>query len=97
MADCAVATEYPEVGNRQPQKSRNGQAPDVPDKDLLMEQILDGLRATPQGEVLKRIATLPNIRRGKVLNIRRQLSVGTYKVAGRLDRVMDRVLATISG
>jgi hypothetical protein len=97
MADCTVVTEYSEVGSRKPQKLRIDQGPDVPDKDLLMERILDGLRATPKGEVLKRIAALPDIRRGKVVNIRRQLAVGNYKVAGRLNRVMDRLLAIITG
>jgi hypothetical protein len=98
MADCAVVTGYSETGNRDPKKLRNDEEPEItPDKDLLMEQILDGLRATPQREVLKRIAILPDIRRGKVVNIRRQLTVGTYKVAGRLDRVIDRILAIITG
>ncbi len=98
MANYAVATECPEVEHRKPQKIRNDQEPDlVPDEDLLMEQILDGLRTTPLGEVLKRIAALPDIRRGKVLNIRRQLTVETYKVAKRLDRAIDRVLAKVTG
>jgi hypothetical protein len=97
MADCTVVTKDPEAGNRKSQILRNDQKPDAPDQDILMEQILVDLRTTPQGRVLKRIATLSDIRRGKVLNIRRQLTVGTYKVAKRLDRVMDRLLAIISG
>jgi hypothetical protein len=60
--------------------------------DPLMEQILENMDMTPPEEVLKRIASLPDIRRGKVLDIRRQLREGTYEVAGRLDRALDRVL-----
>jgi hypothetical protein len=61
-----------------------------------MEQILENLNATPQEEVLKRITSLPDIRRGKVLDIHRQLTEGTYEVADRLDRAIDRVLEAIS-
>ena len=57
-----------------------------------MAQILEDLSTTPPEEVLKRIASLPDIRRGKVLSIRRQLTEETYEVAGRLDGVIDRVL-----
>ena len=32
----------------------------APDKDLIMEQILENLNTTPIGKVLKKIATLPN-------------------------------------
>ena len=57
-----------------------------------MEQILEDLNTTPPEEVLQRIASSPDIRRGKVLTIRRRITEGTYEVAGRLDRVIDRVL-----
>ena len=57
-----------------------------------MEQILEDLSTTPPEEVLKKIASLSDIRRGKVLDIRRRLTEGTYDVAGRLDMAMDRVL-----
>ena len=98
MAKCATATECPAVEHRKPQKFQKDQKPCiVPDRDLLMKRILDSLRATPPGEVLKRLAALPDIRRGKVLNIRHQLAAGTYKVTGRLNRVIDRVLAIITG
>jgi hypothetical protein len=43
-----------------------------------------------------RITFLPDIRRDKVLNIRRQLTEGTYEVADRLDGAIDRVLEAIA-
>jgi hypothetical protein len=57
-----------------------------------MEQILEDLSTTPQEEVLERIASLPRTRQDKVLDIRRQVMEGTYAVASRLDRAIDRVL-----
>ena len=39
----------------------------APDKDLVMEQILDNIHNTPIGQVLKKIASLPEIRREKVV------------------------------
>ena len=82
---------------RKPQDARYDQGCDTsPDGDVLMEHILENMNTTPPEEVLKRITSLPNIRRGKVLDIRRQLTEGTYEVAGRLDRAIDRVLEAIT-
>jgi hypothetical protein len=64
----------------------------VADDDLLMEQILDNVNNTPIGQVLKRIASLPEVRQEKVLGIRRQLTDGDYDLNRRLDAAMDRVL-----
>ena len=61
-----------------------------------MERILGNMNSTPQEEVLKRIASLPDIRRGKVLRIHRQVTEGTYPVVNRLDEAMDRVLEVIT-
>jgi len=47
--------------------------------------------------VLRRIASLFGVRRGKVLNIRRQIAQGTYNVEDRLERATDRVLEEVSG
>ncbi len=62
------------------------------DGDEVMEAILENIHATPIGRVLKRISTLPEIRKGKVLNMRRQITAGTYDVSDRLDQALDRVL-----
>jgi len=61
-----------------------------------MERILENMNTTPQEEVLKKIAPLPEIRRRKVLDIRRQITEGTYEVADWLDRTIDRVLEAIT-
>ena len=60
--------------------------------DEEMEAILENIHATPIGRVLKRISTLPEIRKGKVLNLRRQITAGTYDVSDRLDEALESVL-----
>jgi hypothetical protein len=62
------------------------------DGDEVMEAILENIHATPIGRVLKRISTLPEIRKGKVLNLRRQITDGTYDVSDRLDAALDSVM-----
>ena len=62
------------------------------DGDLIMEQILDNLNTTPIGQVLKKIASLPEVRGEKVLDVRQQLTCGNYDLSERLDVALDRVL-----
>jgi hypothetical protein len=62
------------------------------DDDLLMEQILENMNTTPIGKVLKKVASLPEVRRQKVLNVRRQLSEGNYDLNERLDQALEKVL-----
>ena len=62
------------------------------DKDVIMEQILENINRTPLGQVLKRIACLPEVRQQKVLRLRRQITAGRYDLTERLDEVVDRVL-----
>ncbi len=66
------------------------------EQDLLMEQILDNINTTPIGRVLKRIASLPEVRKEKVLDVRQQLSRGKYRVNERLDVALDRVLEDLT-
>lgn len=66
------------------------------DKDLLMEHILDNLNTTPIGQVLRTIAALPESRRFKVLDVRRQLTDGSYDVSGHLDDALERVLEDLT-
>ena len=63
-----------------------------PDNDLVMEQILNNINTTPIGQVLRKIASLPEIRREKVLDVRRQLTEGKYDLNQRLDVALDKVL-----
>jgi len=62
------------------------------ENDLLMEQILDNMNHTPIGQVLKKIAALPDARRQKVLRVRRQLTEGKYELNERLDLALEKVL-----
>jgi len=62
------------------------------DKDLIMEQILENINTTPIGQVLKRIASLPEVRKEKVLDVRRQLTEGKYDLNERLEIALDKVL-----
>ena len=64
----------------------------APDDDLVMEQILDNINNTPIGQVLKKIASLPEVRKEKVLNLRRQITKGEYDLNERLDVAVDKVL-----
>ena len=68
----------------------------APDEDLIMEQILANINNTPIGQVLKRIASLPEIRRQKVLHIRQQLTQGNYNLNKRLDIALDKVLEDLT-
>jgi len=65
-------------------------------KDLLMEQILENLNKTPIGQVLQKIASLPEVRKDKVLDVRRQLTDGKYDVNERLDIALDKVLEDLT-
>jgi len=66
------------------------------DKDLVMEQILKNIHNTPIGQVLKRIASLPELRQQKVLDLRRRLTEGNYDVTERLDVALDKVLEDLT-
>lgn len=97
MARTAAVIEPQPTDRRKSRDARNDRERDTsPNGDVLMAQIRENMNTTPREEVLKRIASLPDIRRGKVLDIRRQLTEGTYEVMGRLDKAMDRVLKAIT-
>jgi hypothetical protein len=66
------------------------------DRDLVMEQILESIDVTPIGRVLKQIASLPEMRREKILSLRRQITEGRYDVKQRLDMALDRVLEDLT-
>ena len=65
-------------------------------EDMLLEQILENVNSTPIGQVLKKIASLPEVRKKKVLNVRQQLSEGHYDLNERLDRALDKVLEDLT-
>jgi hypothetical protein len=66
------------------------------DKDFMMEQILENIENTPLGRVLQRIASLPEIRREKILRVRRQITEGRYDLTERLDQALDKVLERLT-
>jgi hypothetical protein len=68
----------------------------APDKDLIMEQILENLNTTPIGKVLKKIASLPEVRKEKVLDVRQQLTEGKYELNEHLDFALDKVLEDLT-
>jgi hypothetical protein len=82
-------------------RSQNGQVnhaekKSASEEDLLMEEILENLNTTPMGQVLKRIASLPEVRKDKVLSVRRQLTDGKYELNERLNIVLDKVLEDLT-
>ena len=66
------------------------------EQDLLMEEIINNLNNTPVGQVLKKLAALPEVRQQKVLNVRQQLPSGSYDLSERLDVVLDKVLEELT-
>lgn len=62
------------------------------ENDLLAEDILDGPQPGPIGQLLEKIAALPEIRQEKVISIRNRLSRGQYNPDEHLDVALDRVL-----
>jgi hypothetical protein len=66
------------------------------DEDSVMEQILENIQSTPLGIVLKRIASLPEVRREKVLRVRRQITQGRYDLTQRLDQALEKVLEDLT-
>ena len=68
----------------------------IQDRDETMEQILESLNNTPIGKVLKKIASLPEIRKDKVIDVRQQLTDGKYNLNERLDIALDKVLEDLT-
>jgi hypothetical protein len=87
MADCSYNNFEQQ---QEPQGSAGENLPE--DEDLVMEKILENINNTPIGQVLKKIAALPEVRKEKVLNVRHQLTEGQYDVNKRLDIALDKVL-----
>ena len=68
----------------------------TPGEDITMEQILDNINNTSLGQVLKRIASLPDVRREKILRVRQQLTEGKYDLSTRLNVALDKVLEDLT-
>ena len=62
------------------------------DQDLVMDRIIENINTTPIGQVLKKIAALPEVRKEKVMDVRQKLTSGKYDLSDKLDAALDRVL-----
>jgi len=90
MQDCNYP-DYPGC-NQDTANSINTNDRLTEDQDVLMEQILENINTTPIGKVLKRITSLPEMRREKILDVRHQLTEGKYELSRRLDLALEKVL-----
>jgi len=94
--------EMPSINSNDRFEERNRQVDSISDEDiaadedLLMEQILENINTTQIGQVLKKIASLPEVRKEKILDVRRQLTEGKYNLKERLDIVLDKVLEDLT-
>jgi hypothetical protein len=86
------------LGPERPIRRRQGRGNENPasEEDLIMEQILKNITTTPIGRVLKKIASLPEVRQEKILNLRRQLTEGKYNLNERLDTILDKVIEELT-
>ena len=96
MVTLVVMPELQSTDRRKSQDAGNSQRRDPPPGGDGLMGILENMGSTPWEEVRKGIASSPDIRRGKVLSIRRQITEGTYGVEDRLDGAIDRVLEAIT-
>jgi len=87
MFDFGRMNDYAEIGP----ELLSGEELELND-DVLAEEILNNITGTPIGQLLKEIASLPEMRKEKIYNIRRQLNRGQYDVNGLLDIALDKVL-----
>jgi len=60
--------------------------------DCKTEELLQADTGTPLGQLLGKIAELPEVRFEKVLTVRRQICRGQYKTDEKLDATIDRML-----
>jgi hypothetical protein len=103
MFSCELPSKVVEMPDSDP-KGRLEQSNEVAplnedlaaNNDLIMEQILENLNTTPIGQVLKNIASLPEIRKQKVLQLRQQITEGRYDLSERLDVALDKVLEDLA-
>ncbi len=94
MARARALSRLPSADRRRSQDARNDQGCYASPHGAV--SILENWSTTSHEEALQRIASLPPIRQGKVLDIRRQIADGTYEVADRLDKAIDRVLEALT-
>jgi hypothetical protein len=60
--------------------------------DHKAEELLQADTQSPLGQLLSKIAELPEVRFEKVLTVRRQICSGLYRADEKLDTTIDRML-----
>lgn len=60
--------------------------------DCKTEELLQAGAKTPLGQLLEKIAQLPEVRYEKVLNLRRQICKGNYKIEEKLKAAADKII-----
>jgi len=60
--------------------------------DCKTEELLAAGAKTPLGQLLEKISLMPEVRFEKVLNLRRQICRGNYKLDEKLDAAADRII-----
>jgi hypothetical protein len=95
MATVRALSGLPSADRRRARDAKNDQGRDASPHGAA--PVLGNRNTTSPEEALKKIASLPPLRRGKVLDIRRQIADGTYEVGDRLDQAIDRLLELLTG
>jgi len=65
-------------------------------ESLLNKGAADKVRCQMAASLLRKMASLPRIRKEKVLAVRQRLADGTYDLDGGLDAVLDCLLADLA-
>lgn len=94
MATGRALSRLPSADRHRTRDARNDQGRDASPHGAAL--VLGNRNTTSPEEVLQRVTSPPPIRRGKVLNIRRQIANGTYEMGDRLDHAIDRLLEVLT-
>jgi hypothetical protein len=75
-----------------PQQAERTEWLNLDSEEFSDEQIFGHLQSNPLGRLLRLIASLPEVRKDKVLRARREIRDNTQEIDSRLDLALDRVL-----
>ncbi len=66
------------------------------DSEFPIERLLQHMETNPLGQLLKLIATLPDVRYDKIARAKEQLSLSEEALDARLDMALDRVFEELT-